>query len=84
MSNKPASRANEDAMHANDAHNPTIASKDAVPGIDAEHAHSHAAHLHDDAGFKANLPKQGNLAADTRQDLREPPQEPSRNGKGRK
>ncbi len=39
-----ASKASEQAMHENDAHNRKSNSHDAVPGDDAAHAHSHAAH----------------------------------------
>jgi len=39
-----ASKASEQAMHENDAHNPQNKSQDAVPGEESAHSHSHAAH----------------------------------------
>ena len=39
-----ASKASEQAMHENDAHNPQNKSQDAVPGDETAHSHSHAAH----------------------------------------
>ena len=77
-----SSKASQQAMHENDAHTRKTNSHDAVPGDDTAHAHSHAAHL--DATFPAHTPPQGNIPADTRQDLNEPPQEVTRNGKGRR
>ncbi len=82
MSSKPeqhASKDSEQAMREADAHTRKTNSQDAVPGDDTAHSHSHAAHLQNT--FDVHTPPQGNLAADTRQDLKEPPQEVSRNGK---
>ncbi len=76
-----SSKDSTDAMHANDTHNKTVNSQDAVPGADAEHAHSHAAHLHD-GGFDSKLPPQGNVPAGMRQGQREPPEEAVRTSKG--
>ena len=39
-----ASKASEQAMHENDAHNVKSDSHDAVPGDETAHSHSHAAH----------------------------------------
>ncbi len=76
------SRASEQAMHEADAHNraaQTGTQQDAVPGDDLAHAHSPAAHKNNP--FPVHTTPQGNVAADTRQDLKEPPQEVSRIGK---
>ena len=73
------SKASEQAMHENDGHNTKLHSKDHVPGDELAHSHSHAAHLK--SPFDAHTSPQGNVAADTRQDLKEPPQEVSRVGK---
>ena len=69
-------------MRENDAHTRKTNSHDAVPGDDTAHAHSHGAHLK--STFDAHVKPQGNVPADTRQDLNEPPQEVSRSGKGRR
>lgn len=74
-----ASKDSEQAMREADAHTRKTNSHDAVPGDDTAHAHSHAAHR--SSTFDAHTTPQGNVAADTRQDLKEPPQEVSRSGK---
>ena len=74
-----ASKDSEQAMREADAHTRKTNSHDAVPGDDLAHAHSHAAHR--ESTFDVHTPAQGNQAAETRQDLREPPQEVSRSGK---
>jgi len=54
--------------------------EDAVPGNDKAHAHSYAAHLGSQGSVKAspvNVGKQG-LETDA---IRQPPQDPKRNGK---
>ncbi|MGI4758887.1 MAG: hypothetical protein ACRYGF_18815 [Janthinobacterium lividum] len=54
---------------------------DAVPGNDAEHAHSHAAHLHTPGDVHSK--PEGNLRQGSEPGARrEPPQDPGRNGKG--
>lgn len=73
------SKASEQAMHENDGHTTKLHSKDHVPGDELAHSHSHAAHLKNT--FDVHTTPQGNVAADTRQDLKEPPQEISRVGK---
>lgn len=77
-----SSKDSQQAMRENDAHTRKTNSHDAVPGDDTAHAHSHAAHLQNE--FPSHTPAQGNVAADTRQDLNEPPQEVTRAGKGRR
>lgn len=75
-----SSKNSQQAMRENDAHTRKTNSHDAVPGDDTAHAHSHAAHLEN--AFPSHTPAQGNVPADTRQDLNEPPQEVTRTGKG--
>ena len=55
---------------------------DAVPGNDKAHAHSHAAHLQPEANI--HLVSGGGAGKQGREPgtLREPPQDPKRNGKG--
>ena len=77
-----SSKSSEQAMRENDAHTRKTNSHDAVPGDDTAHAHSHAAHL--DSAFPTHSAPQGNVPADTQQDLKEPPQEVTRTGKGRR
>ena len=74
-----ASKDSQQAMHEADAHSRKSNSHDAVPGDDTAHAHSHAANLK--STFDVHTAPQGNQAPGTRQDLNEPPQEVSRNGK---
>ncbi len=74
------SKDSQQAMREADAHTRKTNSHDAVPGDDTAHAHSHAAHP--ESSFDVHTPPQGNQPADTRQDLKEPPQEVSRIGKG--
>ena len=76
------SKASEQAMHENDGHTTKTHSKDHVPGDELAHSHSHAAHLENT--FDVHSTPQGNQAADTRQDLKEPPQETSRTGRKNK
>ena len=77
-----SSKDSEQAMREADAHTRKTNSHDAVPGDDTAHAHSHAAHKA--STFDVHTPPQGNQPADTRQNLNEPPQEVSRNGKQRR
>ena len=65
------SKASEQAMHENDGHTTKAHAKDHVPGDELAHSHSHAAHLQNT--FDSHTTPQGNIAADTRQDLNEPP-----------
>ena len=65
------SKASLEAMHENDGHTTKVHAKDHVPGDELAHSHSHAAHPENT--FDAHTAPQGNVAADTRQDLKEPP-----------
>ncbi len=52
------SKASEQAMKEADAHSAATHTEDAVPGADTAHAHSQAAHLHENSDL--HEPPQGN------------------------
>ncbi len=53
---------------------------DAVPGNDKAHAHSHAAHLHDDGNAHVSPVAVGKQAREAGS-INQPPQDPKRSGK---
>ena len=76
---KHASKASEQAMRENDAHNRKSNSHDAVPGDDTAHAHSQAEHLgdvHEKTKPEGNQPGGSKVG-----ELRQPAQEVGRLGK---
>ncbi len=62
-----ASKASEEAMRENDAHTRKVNSPDAVPGDDAAHAHSHAAHAHESGKTHTNNEAGGSRTGEIRQ-----------------